>query len=277
MLCYVISQAISPNHQTIAFWCIWGCPTCRYVRKIHQNRSCTRPTAPCRSAILSTKTERRNFGDRTKPIGGKPKRKQHLALNISGIVKPPKFDAYLNLFDLICIWFGISFSRFRMAIFYFGVPHCQTPELPFSATSPMTWISEVVPPRPPEKLWGNVEPGVGAELGTTLDVCIKPGTTSEKIGSSPPKKRECNATRSPKIRVLFLRLFLILYVLLMYMFHPIKCTIDSMFHMLLDITDVNNTMIPRDSQRWDPRFPKIPRRSPDPQRSPRDPPDIQGT
>ena len=38
--------------------------------------------------------------------------------------------------------------------------------------------------------------------------------TSEKIGSSPPKKRECNATRSPKIRVLFLRLFLILFVLL---------------------------------------------------------------
>ena len=175
---------------------------------------CTRPTAPCRSAILSTKTERRNFGDRTKPIGGKPKRKQHLALNISGIVKPPKFDAYLNLFDLICIWFGISFSRFRMAIFYFGVPHCQTPELPFSATSPMTWISEVVPPRPPEKLWGNVEPGVGAELGTTLDVCIKPGTHLKKLGRPPPKKRECNATRSPKIRVLFLRLFLILYVLL---------------------------------------------------------------
>ena len=57
------------------------------------------------------------------------------------------------------------------------------------------------------------------------------------------------------------------------MFHPIKCTIDSMFHMLLDITDVNNTMIPRDSQRWDPRFPKIPE---DPQ-TPRDPPEIPQT
>jgi hypothetical protein len=57
------------------------------------------------------------------------------------------------------------------------------------------------------------------------------------------------------------------------MFHPIKCTIDSMFHMLLDITDVNNTMIPRDSQRWDPRFPKIPE---DPQ-TPSDPPEIPQT
>lgn len=34
---------------------------------------------------------------------------------------------------------------------------------------------------------------------------------------------------------------------ILYMSHPMKCEIDSILHMLLDITSVNNTMIPRDS------------------------------